>query len=291
MTSFVLLNGEFVEAARATVCVHDGGWLHGAGLFETMRAENGRVFRLDSHLRRLRASAEKLLRPVEDGLLPSADQLGELLSRNGASSARIRLTLTAGSMLANPGGSNEETARLTVCTTVSPLGTYPAALYDSGVGVVISKYRQSPDDPLAGHKTTSHLSRLLGLREAHAARCTEALWFTTRNELAEGSISNVFVVRDGVLMTPPTDTPVLPGIARSVALELAGEMGIPAQEKKLHIADLLDADEVLLTNAVMQVMPVIRVEQRDIGGGKIGSTASRLRRAYRERVEWECAPS
>ena len=173
--------------------------------------------------------------------------------------------------------------------TASPLSGYPAELYDRGVNAAICDFRQSTNDPLAGHKSTAYVQRLLGLRQAQQKRCMEAIWFTTRNELAEGSISNVFVVRGGVLKTPPLDTPVLPGIARGLVLQIASDVGIEREECPLMIDDLLDADEVLLTNAIMQVMPVVRVERRDIGQGRVGPISKRLYQEYRNRVQQECA--
>lgn len=285
MTSTVHLNGEFVDAASAHVSVYDGGWLHGAGLFETMRAENRSVFRLESHLDRLSRSAEKLLVPVPRDALPSPSTLAELLDRNALSDARVRLTVSAGAV---HGESVEHRTDLTVCATASALTSYPHDFYERGVHVTICTYRVSPSDPLAGHKTTSYLPRLLALRDAQQARCVEALWFTTANRLAEGSISSVWIVRDGVLKTPPLDTPVLPGIARGVILEIAKEIGIETRSCPLTIDDLLDADEVLLTNAIMQVMPVIRVERRDIAAARVGPIAKRLLEQYRGLVAKEC---
>ncbi len=285
MTSTVHLNGEFVDASSARVSVYDGGWLHGAGLFETMRAENRCVFRLESHLDRLSRSAEKLLVPVPSEKLPTPSTLAELLDRNGLRDARVRLTVSAGSVHGERGTG---AADFTVCATASAISSYPHDFYERGVHVAICTFRVSPSDPLAGHKTTSYLPRLLALRDAQQARCVEALWFTTANRLAEGSISSVWIVRDGVLKTPPLDTPVLPGIARGVVLELAKEIGIEARSCPLTIDDLLDADEVLLTNAIMQVLPVIRVERRDIGAARVGPIAKRLLEEYRRLVRKEC---
>ena len=144
------------------------------------------------------------------------------------------------------------------------------------------------EDPLAGHKTTSYFGRLIALNQAHQAGCHEALWFTTSNLLAEGSISNVFVVKSDAVMTPPLDTPVLPGIARATVLELCTQQNIKAEETPLAIGHLLDADEVFLTNAIMQVMPVWRVEQREIGAGKPGPVEKTLLEQYRELLAKEC---
>ncbi len=284
MNETVLRNGKFVPSGEALVSIFDGGFLHGAGLFETMRAEHGCVFRLNRHLERIGRSAERLLTPLPEGALPDARMLSELLQRNQLDSARIRLTVTAGQLRDN----RADEAVLTVVATASPLSGYPAELYGQGVSVVVCSHRTSATDPTAGHKTTSYLPRLLGLREAQQARCTEAIWFTTSNHLAEGCISNVFVVCDGVIKTPPLDTPVLPGIARGVVLEIAENCSLKAEETPLGIDDLLDAQEVFLTNSMMQVMPVVRVEKREISGARVGEVTRRLLLEYRKMVEREC---
>ncbi len=285
MTATVYLNGDFVPETAAQVSVFDGGWLHGAGLFETMRAENSRVFRLEPHLERLRRSANVILTPIERKDLPEEAVFGELLERNGLREARVRLTVSAGSMREAEGG---DARQLTVCATASPLSGYPAELYERGASAAVCDFRLSTTDPLAGHKSTAHLPRLLGLRQAQQKRCLEAIWFTNINELAEGSITNVFVVRGGVIKTPPLDTPVLPGIARALVLQLASDGGIPSKQCPLSIDDLLDAEEVWLTNAIMQVMPVVRVERHEIGRGRVGPIGKRLYQEYRGRVKQEC---
>lgn len=285
VTATVYLNGAFVSEQDTHVSVYDGGWLHGAGLFETMRAEGSRVFRLESHLERLRRSANVVLMPMEQSDLPKEAVFWELLDRNGLKEARVRLTVSAGSMRE---ADENDVQRLTVCATASPLSGYPAELYERGVQAAVCDFRQSTSDPLAGHKSTAYLPRLLGLRQAQQKHCMEAIWFTTGNQLAEGSISNVFVVRDGVLKTPPLDTPVLPGITRGLVLQIASDCGIQYEQCSLSIDDLLDADEVLLTNAIMQVMPVVRVEKHDIGGGRVGAIGKRLVQEYRKRVQQEC---
>ncbi len=291
MTAIVHLNGEFVSKPQATLSVYDGGWLHGAGLFETMRAENGRVFRLESHMERLRRSASTLLTDIPRDALPGKNVFAELLERNDLKTARVRMTVTAGSMHAAgaPGGERTGSGPAsTICVTAAELSGYPMSLYESGAVAAICDFRLSPTDPIAGHKTTAYLPRLLALRQAQHIRCMEALWFTTANRLAEDSISNVFLVCQGALKTPPLDTPVLPGIARGVVLEIARNEDIEVQECCLTIDDLLDADEVLLTSAIMQVMPVVRIEKRDIRDGRVGPMAKRLLREYRVLVKKEC---
>lgn len=287
MSRTVYFSGEFVDADVASIRIDDGGWLHGAGLFETMRASNGRVFRYTAHIERLRRSAERILKPIGRNVLPDENVMRELLRRNDLHDARVRLTVSAGSMQ----GEDQDDTALTICAAASPLVGYPAEVYQRGIQAMVSDFRLSPTDPLAGHKTTAYLPRLLALREANRAKCLEAIWFTTDNKVAEGSISNIFVVDKGTIKTPPLDTPVLPGIARGVVLELARDASIEAVECALTIDDLLDADELFLTNVIMRVVPVIRMETRDIGNGKVGPIAKRLREAFDERVLSECRQS
>ena len=289
MSEYVYLNEQFIKADDAAVSVFDAGLLHGAGLFETMRSYGGVLFRLDDHLARLEASAEVLsmFQLGEPARRALGRHLTELLARNGLTDARVRLSVTAGN-LRRPGGDGH--AQPTVFATAAAIEPYPAEWYEKGMTVLLSVHKQSRLDPTCGFKTLSYLPRLLSLREAQARKCGEALWFTHENLLAEGAISNVFIVRDEVIKTPPIDTPVLPGITRKVVLELAQANGLSVREVPLTINDLLDADEVFLTNSVMEVMPVCRVERRPIGSEKPGPITRRLIQLYRERVVEECKP-
>jgi branched-subunit amino acid aminotransferase/4-amino-4-deoxychorismate lyase len=288
LESTVLLNGEFLPTTAARISVANGGWLHGAGLFETMRAQNRCVFRLDRHLNRLLASAEALQFPLERPHLPVASELSELLERDNLFDARLRLTISAGPMFGEGEAGAGDHPPITACVSAAPFMAYPVELFEVGMTAAICTHRVSTSDPLARHKSTSYFTRLLGLRQARVKGCQEALWFSTDNLLAEGSISNVFLVREGRLLTPSLDGPLLPGIARAVVLEVAGDQQIESVEKPLTIDDLLDADEVFLTNSIMEVMPVCRVERKEIGSGKPGPMTMRLLAAYRAQVGKEC---
>jgi len=283
----VYLNGRFVNQEDAKISIADGGWLHGAGLFETIRAEFARPFRLESHVRRLMNSAVEILRPIDRADVPDEDTIIELLKQNELATARLRLTVSAGSMLEGPAG-NREQMPLTVAVTAAGLEGYAESLYERGVHTVICDYRQAKSDPLAGHKCTAYLPRLLGLRQAGRSQGFEAIWFNVHNQLAEGSISNIFLVKSGELLTPPLDTPVLPGVARATVTELAAVQGLTLKEQALIIDDLLGADEVLLTNVIMQVVPVVKIEKHDVNGGRVGPIAKRLREAFRNLVRKEC---
>jgi len=288
MPNTVFLNGAFLPAAEARISIFDGGFLHGAGLFETMRADYGKVFRLGEHVDRMLASAAKLGLPIERPDLPLPKDFDELLRVNELTTARLRMTVTVGAL--HP-AMQHESPTLTVCVTAADLQPPPADLLVRGMSVLITTFTQSNADPMAGHKTIAYLPRLLALRSAQKLGCSEAFWFTPQNYLAEGCISSVFVVRGGALATPPLNTPILPGVSRSVVLEIAAAEGIPAEEKTLNINDVLDADEIFITNSSLQVAPVCRVEKKEIGTGKPGPMTARLRAAFQEMVQRECAPS
>lgn len=278
MAEQVYLNGKLVDAVQAQVSAGNPAFLHGVGLFETLRAYDGRAFALGRHVERMRTSAGQLDMPLGDVLERVPEAVRQVLAVNGLKNARIRFTAT-------PPGAGESAAEPTLLVAAQETAGYPPELYEKGMTVCIcDRYRQSSQDPLAGHKTTSYYSRLMALRMAQAKQCGEALWATPANHLAEGSISNLFLVKGGRLRTPPVDTPVLPGITRGIVLELAGESGLTADEAPCTIDDLLDADEVFLTNAIMEVMPVARIERRAIANEQPGAVTRRLHELYRQRV-------
>ncbi len=297
MPEFVFLNGRIVPADQALVSVFDAGFTHAAGLFETLRAYDGKVMRLDDHLDRLIHSAAQLglqmPASMEAGLPSSKGDLRraayEVLQANRLRDARLRLTITPGSV-PRPGQSMEHPAPPSVLITAGPVQPYPAELYRHGMRVAICPYKQNRFDPLAGHKTLAYLPRLLAMKEAAARKCNEALWFTTDNHLAEGSICNVFIVRDGALSTPPLDTPVLPGVVRKAVIELSRENDIALTEEPILIETLLTASEVFLTGSVLEIMPVTFIERHQVGEGVPGPTTVRLADLYRHLVAKECAP-
>jgi len=292
----VLLNGELIPAEAARLSAFDAGLTHGAGLFETFRAYHGVPFRLSAHRERLAASAQALSLPAPPERDPLATEVSRLLEVNGLRDARMRLTFTPGSTriatvsqsagALNP--ADDESFHPTLLLTAARMDALPGAAAGGGMIVCISSFRQQAGDPIAGHKTLSYLPRLLGQREAQRKRCGEALWFTPQNRLAEGSMSNVFLVRDGRLLTPPLDTPVLPGVTRAVVLELARSAGVAVEERPLDINDLLGANEVFLTNSVMELMPVLAIERHAVGDEKPGNVTKSLHEAYQAAVAREC---
>lgn len=280
MAEKIFLNDKLVNIEEASISVGDSGFLYGAGLFETMRAYNGIIFRLDDHLDRLFASAKALFIEHSYNKEHLKEAVYKVLEANNLTDARVRLTLTAGTFSQTQAKPNP-----TLLVTATKLQPYPAEYYKKGVLVVLCPTRQNTSDPACGHKTTSYLSRMLALKHAHEKMAAEALWFTIDGQLAEGCVSNVFLVKDSKLFTPRTNTPVLPGITRKTVCELAIETKIELIEKDLTIDDLLGADEVFITNVIMQVMPIVGIEKHNIGEGKPGAVTKKIQDYYEEFVK------
>ena len=293
--AFVWINGEFIEEDQAQIPLRDTGLLHSAGLFSTFRAHDGKVFRLKDHLTRLRRSCDALFIPLiyKDEVLSAA--ANEILSRNNLSDARMRLTVTRGSAVNDP----LHGLRLSPTTflTATAFESYPEEYYEKGMTVIaLDDQKLNPYDIQAGHKTLNYFSRLTALRDATQRGAGEALWFNVHNYLQSGSISNVFIVKNGTLITPPTrddlldpavaekcpypKSATLPGITRQVVFEIAAAEKTPIDRAAINITQLLDADEAFLTNSIMGIMPVSRIERKSIGADKPGPLTRRLAELY-----------
>lgn len=287
MNGFVYLNGALVDARQAKVSVFDAGLTHTAGLFETLRAYNGRVMRLEDHLERLSNSADTLEMQIALDRQEIKKAVDDLLAANGLEEARLRIVMTPGPVNL-PGRDPADPGTPTTLIFAGPVLAYPRELYEHGMRVCICPYQQSRLDPLAGHKTLAYFPRLLAIRKASEKKCHEALWFTTEHLLAEGSVCNVFIVKDDVLATPPLETPILPGIVRKAVIELASANGIRTEQRPIDIDMLLSASEVFLTGSVLEIMPVTAIEKHQVGSGVPGEITKRVRRLYADLVCEEC---
>ena len=282
MAEKIFLNDRLEDIDSAGISVRDSGFLYGAGLFETMRSYNGKVFSLDEHIDRLIESGKKLAIniPEKDFL---AEAVNATLEANELKNARIRLTVTSGQM-----SLDEEGPKPTVLVTATEVQSYPPQYYTDGVLVVLCPYRQNPTDPICGHKTLNYLPRMMGLKFAHERRASEALWFSTEGKLAEGCISNVFLVKDKNLFTPKLNTPVLAGVIREKILAIAKNNSVETHQQDLTIDDVLNADEIFVTNSIMEVMPVSRIEKHVVGDGKAGNITRLLCDKLKEVILNQC---
>ena len=283
MSEKVFLNDRLVDIDKACISVTDGGFLYGAGLFETMRSYNGVVFGLADHMDRLFFSANALSinHTYNKGFITEA--IYKVIKANGLTDSRLRLTLTVGPM-----SQQEKKPRATLVITATQFQPYSKEYYQNGVLVVVCPFRQNPTEPIYGHKTINYFSRMIALNLARQKQAAEALWFTVDNRLAEGCISNVFLVKNSVLYTPFINTPVLAGVSRKAVCQIAMQNSIEFVEKDLYIGDVLDVDEIFLTNVIMQIMPICSVEKHTAGNGKVGPVTKRLQGYFDEFVKKQC---
>ena len=277
----VHLNGELVPSTEARVSVWDAGFLHGASSFTTMRAHNGVVFRLAEHVERLLETVKVLgmrSKGTGEGL---AAATRDVVAANGLVEARVRITLTPGSV---QGGDP------TVLITAAPLPEYPPHWYAKGISVVLSSFRQGSDDLTFGHKSGCYLPRVSAFQEACSKGADEAIWCTPDERLAEACFCNVFLVMGGKMVTPPRQTPVLPGIVRGAVLELCENLGIEADDQSpVTLRDMLNAEEIFLTSSCSGIRPVAMVERRQVPPPCPGEVTKRLSAGYDELLARECS--
>lgn len=280
----VYFNGRIIPSDQARIGIDDAGFLHGASAFTTMLARNGRVFRLDRHIGRLMDTVAVLGLRSDATAESLAAAAGEVLSANNLKDARMRITLTPGSV------HGDESSQTTTLITAEPLPAYPPEWYEKGIGAIVSSYRQISDDPTCGRKTGCYFTRILAAREAAAKGAHEAFFYTTDNRLAEACFCNIFLVIDGKAMTPPLNTPVLPGVVRQAVLELCGSLGIACDDSQsITVHHMLSAQEVFVTASCSGIRPVATIERHAVGDQKPGPVTKRIMAAYQDLLNKECA--
>ena len=280
MSETVYFNGSLIPRSQAGISVLDYGFLYGFGLFETIRAYGGQVFRLDSHLSRLARSAEMLGLPVKALELKSA--IMDTLQVNKLSDARVRITVSIGEggMVPDPATCDKPT----VLILAGHYQPYTEQVYQRGFRAIVSSIRRNSQSPLSRLKSTSYLESILARQEARVAGVDEALCLNEKGLLAEASMSNIFLVNNGVLRTPGEENGILPGITREVVLELASRLSISTSEQDIEMEEVFRSTEAFLTNSLMEIMPLTEVNKKPVSSGRPGPVTQRLREEYRKLV-------
>ena len=287
MAEIVYLNGQLLPRSKARLSPFDHGFLYGYGLFETMRAYNRHIFRLDRHLARLRYSAQSLglahgILNIVEGKQSLNTACMETLEANRLKDARLRLTITAGEgdMTPDPSTCSSPTVLITA-RTLFPL---PPEKYESGFKAALSSLHRNSQSPLSRLKSTCYLENILARMEARAAGYDEAILLNEQGYLAEGSTTNIFLVNSGELITPSLESGVLPGITREAILEIARSANIKTLERPVELKELIEAEESFVTNSILELMPLTWFNGKPIGTGKPGQLSNKLLAAYRKLV-------
>ena len=282
MSQLINVNGRITPAAEAVIPVLDHGFLYGDAVYETLRTYGGAPCLADRHLRRLAASCSRIrIEAPDPGRIRDeiARTLGEAV--NAESYIRVMVTRGAGAI------GYEHTSELKPCVViiVLELQPIPAERYRSGVSAVLGRRRRNPVDALdPAIKSCNLLNNLLAHMEAQDAGAHETILLNTRGDIAEGSHTNVFLVRSGVLKTPSLRCGILSGITREVTIEVAESEGVPAEEGEYPGEDLDRADELFVTSTLQEILPVTRLGGRPVGDGRPGPVTQKLHAAYRRYV-------
>jgi branched-chain amino acid aminotransferase len=277
---YVYLNGKIVPSKEAVVSVFDHGFLYGDGIYETMRVYDGVVFKLDEHLGRLFRSASLIGLTIPFDTDHLKISVYETLIANTWRNAYVRLTVSRGR---GPVGLDPDLcSEPTFVIIAQELKEYPRAFYENGLTVTISETRRNLKEAINPRiKSLNFLNNILAKIEAKKSGAYEALMLNARGKLTEGTISNLFFLKDGIVCAPSLACGILDGITRGTVIELAGREGLNVKEGAFTKTDLYSAEEVFLTNTTMEVMPVSKVDDRQYA---VGGMAKLLRKAYKHEV-------
>jgi branched-chain amino acid aminotransferase len=277
----VYINGELVDKENAKVSVFDHGLLYGDGVFEGLRSYGGKVFRLEQHLVRLWNSAKVIWLEIPISKEAMTKAVNDTLAANGINDGYIRLVVTrgAGTLGLDP----NRCSHPQVIIITDKIELYPEDFYRNGLEIVTaSTMRNHPGALNPRIKSLNYLNNILAKIEGLKAGCIEALMLNHKGEVAEATGDNIFLVRGGILQTPPLDAGILEGITRDAVIELARGAGIEVSEMPLTRHDVYISDECFLTGSAAEVIPVVKIDNRLIGDGKPGPITRDLIARFRK---------
>jgi branched-chain amino acid aminotransferase len=282
----VYVSGAGRSAAEAAVSVFDHGLLYGDGVFEGIRAYNGRVFKLERHIDRLFDSAKAIRLEIPQSRAEVCGLVVETCRRNGISDGYIRLVVTRGP--GDLGIDPRKCPRAELIVIARQFTMYVAA--STGIRVVTSTFRRNaPDATSPSIKSLNYLNNILARIEANDRGADEALMLDAQGYVAEATVDNFFIVTDDALLTPPTATN-LKGITRETLLELAVDLGIKTEERPFTLFDVWTSKEAFICGTGAEVVPVLSVDDRTIGSGGIGPVTGRIVAAYHGLVRSQGTP-
>jgi len=279
----VYLDGTFVDKADAKISVFDHGLLYGDGIFEGIRLYKNCVFQLDAHLERLEFSARALLLKLPLSRQEMSDAVCESCRVNGLEDGYIRLVVTRG--VGDLGLSPSTCPGPSVIIIADKITLYPPEIYTDGLAIItVPTRRMNPAALDPGIKSLNYLNNVLAKIEAAQHGALEAIMLNDHGYVAECTGDNLFIVSKGRVITPDPAAGALRGITRQVMFELAEKLGMPMEERNLTRYDVWNAEECFLTGTAAEVVPVVKVDGREIGDGRPGPVTQRFLDVFHERV-------
>ena len=277
----IYLDGQYVEEKEAKISVFDHGLLYGDGVFEGIRAYNGRIFRCEEHMDRLFAAAKAIMLDIPISKSEMTEVLLETCRRNDVKDGYIRLVVTRGK--GDLGLNPNKCPKATVFCIAGSITMYPEEMYTKGMPIITSAQRRNKAtivDPQI--KSLNYLNNILAKMEANRAGVPEALMLNHDGIVAECTGDNIFIVKDGVIYTPPIHVGILDGITRKSVMEIATNLGYKLVEKEFTLFNVYNADECFLTGTAAEAIPVSEVDGRTIGSGEAGEVTKSILEAFKQ---------
>lgn len=279
----IYLDGQFVEQADAKISVFDHGLLYGDGIFEGIRLYSGNVFRLDEHLERLEYSAKAILLKMPWSRQEIAEATCETCRQNKLTDGYIRLVVTRG--VGDLGLSPWLCPKPSIFIIADKIALYPKEYYEKGLEIVtVPTRRMNPAALSPAVKSLNYLNNILAKIEAKQFGALEAIMLNDQGYVAECTGDNIFIVHKGEILTPAASQGALKGITRGVIFDIAKELGVPIREADMTRYDVWNADECFLTGTGAEVIPVTKLDAREIGTGKPGPIFTQILASFRRRV-------
>jgi len=276
----IYIDGRFYPASEAKVSVYDHGLLYGDGVFEGIRVYDGLVFKLKEHIDRMYDSAKVIKLDIPMSKEEMVKAVVEALKVNKIRDGYVRIVVTRG--VGDLGLDPRKCPRPTVIIIADAIQIYDTGAKEKGLTAIISSIRRDSVDATSHEaKTLNYLNSILAKIEANNAGVDEAIMLDHRGFVSEGTGDNIFIVKDGVVYTPPRTAGILPGITRACVIQLCKELGVRVVEKDITVVELYTADEVFVTGTAAEVMPITVINGRPIGDGRPGPITRRLMDEFR----------
>jgi len=279
----ISIDGKYYDRTDALISVFDHGFLYGDGVFEGIRVYNGKVFKLREHIERLFYSAKAILLKIPMNIREMEQAVQDAVRMNKKKNGYIRLIVTRGEGLL--GIEPSSCKKPSVIIIVSDIQLYPEEYYKKGIAIISSSSRRIPPDCLDPRiKSLNYLNNIMAKLEAKQAGCLEAVMLNREGFVAECTGDNIFIVKKDELYTPAPYHGALDGITRETVIELADALRIKTHETSLTRYDLYNADECFMTGTGAEIIPVIRIDGREIGDGIPGKVTKNLIESFQENV-------